>query len=112
MAIWMPSAEATHSTSQEFVHSLAIDPRYGGALKAYQEVAYRLKDDPKVRELADILRDIPTHERSTPFPVLESSSGTGKTQMAFNLQAADLEIWGRKTCTQPTKNDRGLSDYA
>ncbi|KAF1791909.1 P-loop containing nucleoside triphosphate hydrolase [Phytophthora cactorum] len=51
-------------------------------------IADRLKNSEEVQSLSRHLANVIVEgEAPTPFIVLENSSGTGKTQMAFNLQA-------------------------
>ncbi|EGZ05687.1 hypothetical protein PHYSODRAFT_532978, partial [Phytophthora sojae] len=61
-------------------------------LDQYNTVAEKLKDSKGVTDLVKIIKTIHDELKVAkpavmPFVVLENSSGTGKTQMAFNLQA-------------------------
>ncbi|TMW61876.1 hypothetical protein Poli38472_010939 [Pythium oligandrum] len=58
--------------------------------EAYTSIGKRLKDDKIVKDLAAQVERVAGMKKSTPFIVLENSSGTGKTQMAFNLEATEL----------------------
>ena len=50
-----------------------------------------MKNDNSVGELLDTIREVEeSDEKAIPFVFLDGSSGTGKTQMAFNLMAASL----------------------
>ncbi|KAG1697061.1 hypothetical protein DVH05_017446 [Phytophthora capsici] len=78
------------------VHVLALYPtnlhirmndQYPEVISSYMEVADRLKETEEVKALSSHLANISVkNDAFTPFVVLENSSGTGKTQMAFNLQ--------------------------
>lgn len=64
----------------------------------YRDVADLLSETPGVNEIAKSIKDITCIGASnlylTPFVVLQNSSGTGKTQMAFNLMARkDVEVF-------------------
>jgi len=58
-------------------------------LKRYCQVAEELKDDEAVMKATNIVLDltVPPFPNFQPFMFLEGSSGTGKTQMAFNMMA-------------------------
>ncbi|KAL3666905.1 hypothetical protein V7S43_007854 [Phytophthora oleae] len=64
---------------------IGVDEKYTDVIDSYTTIANRLKETEEVKALSAHMRveDI----APTPFFVLENSSGTGKTQMAFNLQA-------------------------
>ncbi|KAE9002442.1 hypothetical protein PR001_g18250 [Phytophthora rubi] len=65
------------------------DKRYAETISSYMKIADRLKNSEEVESLSRHLAEVSSVERTapTPFTVLENSSGTGKTQMVFNLQA-------------------------
>ncbi|EGZ29156.1 hypothetical protein PHYSODRAFT_294437 [Phytophthora sojae] len=59
-------------------------------VKPYQSTAARLKDTDEVTQVVEAVATVQqSPEEQIPFIVLESSSGMGKTQMAFNLMARD-----------------------
>ncbi|EGZ08367.1 hypothetical protein PHYSODRAFT_254167 [Phytophthora sojae] len=70
----------------ERVWHLSIDQKYVGAIQQYKEVAHLLKDSPEVKTIESVTENF-TASGTNRFIVLENSSGTGKTQMAFNLEA-------------------------
>jgi hypothetical protein len=63
------------------------------ALSSYRQTAHTLKDNQCVREVCDVLLQITSGDfpaagfADSPFVFLSGSSGTGKTQMAFNIEA-------------------------
>ncbi|KAL3668979.1 hypothetical protein V7S43_006267 [Phytophthora oleae] len=63
--------------------------QYAETITSYMEIANRLKDSEEVRSLSNYLASVKVKEENevSPFVVLEHSSGTGKTQMPFNLKA-------------------------
>ncbi|TMW57021.1 hypothetical protein Poli38472_002946 [Pythium oligandrum] len=98
--------EQSHETSQapEFEHMMNVEPSYEEITQAYRETAERLKNHDKVKQVIAAINQITKYrveeltsrivQEDMPFIVLESSSGTGKTQMAFNLMAhEDLEVY-------------------
>ncbi|KAL3668775.1 hypothetical protein V7S43_006069 [Phytophthora oleae] len=66
---------------------IGVNHRYAETIYSYMEIADRLKDSEEVRSLSERLMNLKEQGPPTPFVVLENSSGTGKTQMAFNLEA-------------------------
>jgi hypothetical protein len=67
---------------------IGVDARYADKISPYMQMAERLKYSEEVRSLSNhVAQVIADGQPPTPFVVLENSSGTGKTQMAFNLQA-------------------------
>ncbi|TMW57025.1 hypothetical protein Poli38472_002950 [Pythium oligandrum] len=99
----------THETSQaprfdQFEHMINVEPSYVEITQAYRATAERLKNHVKVKQVIAAIKQITEYrvdvlastivQEDMPFIVLESSSGTGKTQMAFNLMAhEDLEVY-------------------
>ena len=81
----------------EDIRRVAMDAAAQGHVAAYAGRAKTLRDSRHVNELVATLQDLllrhtPTSSntechKSPPFVVLDNSSGTGKTQMAFNLMA-------------------------
>ncbi|KAK1945939.1 hypothetical protein P3T76_002987 [Phytophthora citrophthora] len=61
---------------------IAMNNYYPRVISSYVEVAGHLKETEEVKDLSSHLANM----MLPPFVVLENSSGTGKTQMAFNLQ--------------------------
>ncbi|KAL3670461.1 hypothetical protein V7S43_004780 [Phytophthora oleae] len=57
------------------------------AVSEYKRIADRLKKSKEVEAVVKTLKDVSKRKEPMPFVVLENSSGTGKTQMAFNLEA-------------------------
>ncbi|KAG1693809.1 hypothetical protein DVH05_028670 [Phytophthora capsici] len=90
-------AEALGSTSlpPKYLHFLVkpplkrwtIDPKESSAVTEYKRIADLLKESKEVKAVVKTLKDVAEREDPMPFVVLENSSGTGKTQMAFNLEA-------------------------
>ncbi|TMW61875.1 hypothetical protein Poli38472_010938 [Pythium oligandrum] len=68
---------------------LDVDTADTAAWAPYEAAAKHLADDPQVLRLVDELERV-TRIKPTPFVVLENSSGTGKTQMAFNLRETEV----------------------
>ncbi|KAG2999907.1 hypothetical protein PC129_g15131 [Phytophthora cactorum] len=67
---------------------IGVNKRYTETISSYMKIADRLKNSEEVQSLSRHLANVIVEgEAPTPFIVLENSSGTGKTQMAFNLQA-------------------------
>ncbi|KAG7380186.1 hypothetical protein PHYPSEUDO_007666 [Phytophthora pseudosyringae] len=78
------------------------------------KVADRLKDSEEVQSLSRHLVNVVVEGKeqniSTPFVVLENSSGTGKTQMAFNLQArGDCDVF-YIVCGNPGDREQSVYD--
>lgn len=78
---------------------MAGDAEHWHYTQHYRDVAERVKTgkqvDQIVQHIEEISRgDIKENPFSTPFVLIETSSGTGKTQMAFNLMARhELEVF-------------------
>ncbi|KAG1693813.1 hypothetical protein DVH05_028671 [Phytophthora capsici] len=97
-------AEALGSTSlpPKYLHFLVkpplkrwiIHPKESSAVTEYKRIADLLKESKEVKAVVKTLEDVRKREEPRPFVVLESSSGTGKTQMAFNLEAqGDFDVF-------------------
>ncbi|RKP16412.1 hypothetical protein ROZALSC1DRAFT_25309, partial [Rozella allomycis CSF55] len=84
---------ATEKRSQDDIKNKFSDilefstiPKENSALREYRQRALLCSKDEKVIEMESIL------EGKTPFVFMNASSGHGKTQMAFNLQAKGLQV--------------------
>nr|AFB18281.1 crinkling and necrosis inducing protein 7 [Phytophthora capsici] len=70
---------------------IGVNEGYAALISSYMEIAGRLKENKKVRSLSNylarVVAKVKDDDEAPPFFVLENSSGTGKTQMAFNLIA-------------------------
>eukprot|EP00644_Phytophthora_capsici_P016855 jgi/Phyca11/21785/fgenesh1_pg.PHYCAscaffold_121_\ len=97
-------AEALGSTSlpSKYLHFLVkpplpkwtINPKESSAVTEYKCVADLLKESKEVKAVVKTLKDVNEREDPIPFVVLENSSGTGKTQMAFNLEIqGDFDVF-------------------
>lgn len=62
---------------------------YEFAKKPYRETGELLVNEPAVCELVALIQRIQSVSNEPQFVVLESSRGSGKTEMAFNLMARD-----------------------
>ncbi|GMF27156.1 unnamed protein product [Phytophthora lilii] len=69
----------------ERVWSIRIDQGYAEDVQQYQNTADRLKDANEVETMETAIKQVLELLTKKAFVVLENSSGTGKTQMAFNL---------------------------
>ncbi|EGZ18691.1 hypothetical protein PHYSODRAFT_257173 [Phytophthora sojae] len=78
------------SPLRQFEWWIRLDMKTIANFRPYEEVAERLKDHPEVKELEHQLLSLVPGMRTlpSPFVMIECSSGMGKTQMAFNLQAS------------------------
>ncbi|KAL3667224.1 hypothetical protein V7S43_007459 [Phytophthora oleae] len=79
-------------------------------IASYRKIADRLKDNKEVESLSKLLADVRVEgeKGSTPFVVLENSSGTGKTQMAFNLEARGERDVFYIVCSMHSEKDQTL----
>ncbi|KAG1709883.1 hypothetical protein DVH05_016897 [Phytophthora capsici] len=70
---------------------IGVNEGYTTTISSYMEIAKSLEENKKVRSLsnylASVVAKVKDDDEAPPFSVLENSSGTGKTQMAFNLKA-------------------------
>lgn len=78
-----------------------ISPNTKVSFDMYSSIASILKDSADVNNLVNQIKTL-QGVSGTPFIVLENSSGTGKTQMAFNLMARkDLKVLYVPCCSGP-----------
>ncbi|KAE9275556.1 hypothetical protein PR003_g29304 [Phytophthora rubi] len=93
---------------------IGVDEQYAETISSYMKIADRLKDSEEVKSLLKIITEVSVERTApTPFIVLENSSGTGKTQMAFNLQAREECDVFYIVCGEPgDRQQRVYSAYA
>jgi hypothetical protein len=94
---WMPNKRPAdeQTLADEVSKRLKNEPRFTLAentenlefAQPYQQTAEKLKNTKQVGQVIEAIKLIRGAGRPTPFIVLESSSGMGKMQMAFNLMA-------------------------
>ncbi|KAG1688288.1 hypothetical protein DVH05_003828 [Phytophthora capsici] len=71
-----------------------INHTESSAVAKYKGIAELVKESKEVKAVVKTLKDVRKREDPMPFVVLENSSGTGKTQMAFNLEAqGDFDVF-------------------
>ncbi|EGZ17034.1 hypothetical protein PHYSODRAFT_360423 [Phytophthora sojae] len=101
VVVEIPDAKQPGATrAQEVVLSMAIDEPHAAAFQAYAIVAERLKRSEGVAAMEATLERVDQSGNGR-FVVLENSSGTGKTQMAFNLTASGVFDVFYVLCTLP-----------
>lgn len=95
------------TTHEMMLPTLEINQASDAILQPFEDVAERLKDTAEVLKLTNAIASAYYESPPrvpAPFIVLENSSGTGKTQMAFNLQATGRCEVFYIVCAKPGDN--------
>ncbi|KUF84525.1 hypothetical protein AM587_10002414 [Phytophthora nicotianae] len=114
LIVEVPTQRLTVPVVPQKILRIGVDSRYADKISSYMKIAERLKDGEEVRSLswyvAKVIEEGKSQNISTPFIVLENSSGTGKTQMAFNLQArGDCDVF-YIVCGNPGDREQTVYD--
>ncbi|EGZ09868.1 hypothetical protein PHYSODRAFT_338583 [Phytophthora sojae] len=92
------------------LYRLSIDQEHTSSVQTYQNTAQLLKESLEVKAVVKLIENASESPSPTRFVVLENSSGTGKTQMAFNLQATEACDVFYVLCTPAGDRDQDVMD--